>query len=92
MIIPGAFVPLLLVVVGMNLIGAVAAFTIAGIGVGEGGMAAILVALGFGAPESIAMALIVRPATVLMVLVSGGFLEGGYRVLDRIMALTTPKS
>lgn len=82
----------LLVVAGMNLVGAVAAFTVAGLGVGESGLAAILVVLGFTAVESVAVALIVRPAAVLMVLVSGGLLEASYQVLERVTASTTPKA
>ena len=73
----------LLVIAGLNLVGAAAAFTIAGLGVSETGLAAILLALGFSAPEAIATALIVRPAALVNIVISCGFVEACFRLLRR---------
>ena len=77
---------ILLVIAGMNLVGAVSVFTVAGIGVGEGGLAAILLALGFDSGTAIATALIVRPAALASVLISGALIEGAYRVFSSFRA------
>lgn len=73
----------LLVITGMNLVGAVAVFTVAGLGVGESGLAAILLALGFGASNAVAAALTVRPAALASVLIGGGLIECAYRLFRR---------
>ncbi len=65
----------LLVIAGLNLVGAAAAFTVAGLGVSEVGLAGILLALGFALPEALATALIVRPAALIMTLASCGLIE-----------------
>lgn len=81
----------LLVIAGMNLVGALAAFTVAGLGVGEGGLAAMLLALGFGTTQALAVALIVRPAMVANILVGCGLIEGSFRLLRRMGSSPRPK-
>ena len=76
----------LLVITGMNLVGAVAVFTVAGLGVAEGGLAAILLALGFGASNAVAAALTVRPAALASVVIGGGLIECSYRLFRRFRA------
>ncbi len=75
-----------LVITGMNLVGAVAVFTVAGLGVGESGLAAILLALGFSASNAVATALTVRPAALASVLIGGGLIECTYRLVRRFRA------
>ncbi len=76
----------LLVIAGMNLVGAVSVFTVAGLGVSEGGLAAILLALGFGSGTAVAAALTVRPAALASVLVGGALIEAAYRLFRRLPA------
>ena len=80
----------LLIIAGMNLVGTVAAFTVAGLGVSEVGLAAILLALGFGAPEALVVALIVRPAALGRVVISCGLIECGFRLCRRFRSATRP--
>ena len=62
------FVHLLLIVGGLNLSGALAAFAIGGIGVGESALAGILMLLGFSMADAIPISLIVRPAALISIL------------------------
>ena len=78
----------LLVIAGMNLVGAISVFTVAGLGVGEGGLAAILLALGFGGGTAVAAALTVRPAALASVLAGGALIELAYRAVRRGQAWT----
>lgn len=78
----------LLVIAGMNLVGAISVFTVAGLGVGEGGLAAILLALGFDSGTAVASALTVRPAALASVLAGGALIELAYRVVRRVRAWT----
>ena len=80
----------IVVVAGLNLAGALASFSIAGIGVSEGGLAAVLVLLGYTAQQALSLALVVRPVILLNALLVCGVAEGGIRLLRRAAPPTTP--
>ena len=80
----------IVVVAGLNLAGALASFSIAGIGVSEGGLAAVLVLLGYAAQEALSLALVVRPVILLNALLVCGVAEGGFRLLRLAARPTTP--
>ena len=65
---------IMLVIAGLNLVGALATFTIAGLGVSEGGLAVLLAFLGHAA-DSAAIALTVRPLALINSLVVCGVVE-----------------
>lgn len=59
----------LLLLAGLNAIGATAFFTMAGLGISEAGLAGMLIALGAADPErALAVALVVRPASLVCLL------------------------
>jgi uncharacterized membrane protein YbhN (UPF0104 family) len=77
------------VVAGLNLAGALASFSIAGIGVSEGGLAAVLVLLGFATQEALSTALVVRPIILLNALLVCGLAEGGFRLVTLVTTAPT---
>lgn len=79
------------VVAGLNLAGALASFSIAGIGVSEGGLAAVLVLLGFHTQDALSTALVVRPIILLNALLVCGLFEGGFRLV-RLLAVPTRRT
>lgn len=66
---------IMLLIAGMNLVGALATFTVAGLGVSEGGLAVLLALLGHGAGESAAISLTVRPLALISSLAASGVVE-----------------
>ncbi len=74
---------LLLILAGLNVIGAFAAFTFAGLGISEGGLAALLVVLGFSTPEAASLALAIRPLALVNVLLCCTIVETLFRVFRR---------
>lgn len=77
----------MLVIGGLNLVGALASFTVGGLGVSEGGLAMVLVSLGYPATEAATVALVVRPLVLINVLVVCALVEGCFRLRrDRSVA------
>lgn len=74
----------LLVLAGLNLVGALACFSIAGFGIGEGGLAGILMLLGYEPGDAIALALLARPALLINAMFACLLVEAGYRLARRI--------
>lgn len=66
---------IMLIMAGINLVGALATFTVAGLGVSEGGLAVLLVLLGHPAGEAAAIALTVRPLALVNSLAVCGIAE-----------------
>jgi len=73
---------IMLVIAGLNLVGALATFTVAGLGVSEGGLAVLLALLGHAA-DSAAVALTVRPLALINSLLVCGVVELVVRVRRR---------
>ena len=69
---------IMIILAGLNLLGVVAVFTIAGLGVSEGGLAAILLMIGFGGEEALSLAVLVRSASLVMTLLTS-------LIVDRIV-------
>ena len=74
----------LILLLGLNLIGAAAIFTIGGMGIAEAGLAGLLVALGYDKSTAIPVAMLVRPMILFITLGFGG----GY--IPRLLTLTKP--
>jgi uncharacterized membrane protein YbhN (UPF0104 family) len=66
-----SFDELCLILGGLNLSGALAGLSIAGVGVGETALTGLLVLLGFPPAEALSTSLVVRPAALASVLVTG---------------------
>lgn len=81
----------MLVIGGLNLVGALASFTVAGLGVTEGGLAIVLVALGYSTAGAATAALIVRPLVLLNVLGVCALVEAVLRLFVSRSAATMPK-
>ncbi len=81
------------VVGGLNLFGALTAFSIGGLGIGETTLAGILMAIRVPPDQAIATALIVRPSALANVLVCGGLIAGAIsRRAPRVaLGLTRPR-
>lgn len=73
----------LVIAAGLNIAGALASFTVAGLGVSEGGLAAILMLLGFDGAQAIATALVVRPLLLINAVLACAIVEGAFRLLRR---------
>jgi len=82
----------ILLLVGVNLVGAVALFTIAGLGVAEAGLAGLLMALGTGREEALALALVVRPASLICLLAACLLVGLPATLFRRGRSGSTPKS
>ncbi|MCA9150125.1 MAG: flippase-like domain-containing protein [Planctomycetales bacterium] len=67
---------LMLIVGGLNLCGALAAFAIGGIGIGETALTGLLFALGHPMAEAVSVSLIVRPAALISILMMSGIMAG----------------
>lgn len=76
----------MIVIAGLNLVGMFAAFTVGGLGFGEGGLAVLLLALGFAAQPAIAIALLVRPSILAMAVSSCLLVEGAVQLARRVAA------
>jgi len=81
---------IMLVIAGMNLVGALATFTVAGLGVSEGGLAVLLALLGHAGGDSAAIALTVRPLALANSLVVCGVVEMIVRLLHVRRRVTKP--
>lgn len=81
----------MLVIGGLNLVGALASFTVAGLGVTEGGLAIVLVALGYSTTGAATAALIVRPLVLLNMLGVCALVEIVLRLFRNRGATTMPK-
>jgi uncharacterized membrane protein YbhN (UPF0104 family) len=82
----------MVVIAGMNLIGALATFTIAGIGVSEGGLALLLTMLGHPTSVSAAIALAVRPLALASSVAVCGLVEAAVRLCRLKRGATRPIS
>ena len=82
---------LALVISGLNLFGALATFSVGGLGIGETALAAILIALRSPPDEATATALIVRPAALVNVLISCSLVELTWWSVRLPQVLTKPK-
>ena len=81
----------LIVIAGLNLVGAAAVFTLAGLGAAELGLAAILMLLGGDLTASAISALVVRISALGVVLLSSALVEAGYRATIGRFSATTRK-
>lgn len=81
---------IVLVIAGLNLVGALAAFSIAGLGISEGGLAAILVLIGLPLHAALSVALVVRPLAMIGSLVACGIAELVFRATGFTGAATNP--
>ncbi len=79
----------LIIIAGLNLVGAVAVFTVAGLGAAELGLAAILMLLGADLASSATSALVVRISALGVVLLSCGLIEAGIRAMSGRLSATT---
>jgi uncharacterized protein (TIRG00374 family) len=73
----------MVLIAGVNLAGALASFTIAGIGASEGGLAGMLIILGFKAADAVAIALVARPLLLLNALVVCAIVGSALRLFRR---------
>ncbi len=71
---------LMFVVGGLNLCGALATFTFAGLGVGESALAGLLMLLQFPTEQAVPVALVVRPAALVNTLLSSAIVDAIHRV------------
>jgi hypothetical protein len=79
-----------LIIGGLNLCGAVAGLSIAGVGVGETALTGLLVMLGFPPAEALSTSLVVRPAALASVLVTGLAITVSCRDSSWFRAAATP--
>ncbi len=81
-----------LILAGVNAAGAVSLFSIGGLGISEAGLSGVLVLLGFPTVEAVSLALIVRPAALLMTLASCALFEVVCRCYARVKAVVIQPS